>query len=984
MSTEEISEAKKPLRRFAVSLRKEREQRAWTQSQLAESIGTTQTTVSLWERDLTVPGPYFKQRLQELFGKSLQELGLLEEEQESAGQETSESPPLVAQPVSNIPYRRNPLFTGREDILAKLEAMLGAGKMAALTRMQAISGLGGIGKTQIAVEYAYRHLHDYTAILWATAPSHETLAVAFTSIAKLLGLRQQDESDQNILVAIVKRWLATHTSWLLILDNVDADVLALIDEFLPRQSQGVVLLTTRSQAVGAIPKSIEVEKMGKDEGMLLLLRRAKLLAADETLEQAAMEIQSLAAAIVTVLGGLPLALDQAGAYIEETHCSLQRYLTLYETHHKALLERRGVLSIDHPEPVTATWLLSLQQIEQNNPPAVALLHLCAFLSAEAIPEAWIVDGAAELGSVLGPVAAHPLEFDVAIGTLFRYSLIQRDPEERALSMHRLVQTVIRDATAEQLRPAWAERVVRLLNRIFPRVEPATWDACQKCLPHAQIAAGYIEKYGFNFSEAAHLLNQVAVYLMDHAQYNQVEPLLQRALAIRQQRQESEHSATATTLNDLGKLYYLQGKYRQAEQLLQQAFALREQLLGEEHSDTAVTLNNLALLHNALGKYDRAEELFTRALHIQQLVFKDDHADIEQTHVHLAEAYTAKGKYDQAEQLYRQILANQKQRFGPEHPIVAKTLNNLASVYRSKGEYSRSEELFWRALSIQQSIWGEDHPDVAQTLNNLARLYRAQGKYAESAPYYEQALLIREQVFGPDNLHVAESLSSIAKLSYSQGKYAQAGSLCRQALQIQEQGVGDNHPIIANTLIIFGKIYLVQGEYEQAEKQYRRALAIREEALEPEHPHVAVIISCLAETYQAQGRYEDALPLITRSLKIREEALGPGHPYFAYSLSNLAENFFLRGEYVQAEPSYQQALTIREKVLGPLHPLTASTYHHLAKLFLVQGRYAEAKTFCKKALDAREQKLDPVHPDVAASRELYKELLHIDTETIYNG
>jgi hypothetical protein len=353
----------------------------------------------------------------------------------------------------NVPYRRNPYFTGREDLLTRLYELLHTGKATALTQPQAISGLGGIGKTQTAVEYAYRYRDDYQAVLWASAASRETLISDFVALAALLQLPERDMADQGVVVAAVKRWLASNRDWLLILDN--ADNLELAAEFMPLESSGHILLTTRAQSTGTIANSLEVEKMEQAEGALLLLRRAKKPAADVPLEQARKADRSLAETIVTELGGLPLALDQAGAYIEETNCGLSGYLDLYRTHRKDLLQRRSKLRSEHPEPVGTTWSLSFQKVEQANPAAAELLRLCAFLDPDAIPEDILTEGAAEVGPTLKSMATDAFKLNEAIEVLRTYSLIKRNAEAKTLNMHRLVQVVLKDDLDNEAQREWA-------------------------------------------------------------------------------------------------------------------------------------------------------------------------------------------------------------------------------------------------------------------------------------------------------------------------------------------------------------------------------------------------------------------------------------------------------------------------------------------------------------------------------------------------
>src|SRR3989440_2519440 len=409
MGAEHAFEAKKISRPLVTRLKQEREQRNWTQSELAERIGTTRINVSRWENRVTTPSPYYRQRLGELFGKSTQELGFIPESSEDHNKEvaTFSDPPdphtsTPSLPIWNVPHRRNPFFTGREEILAHLYTILRSSKAAALTQAQAISGLGGIGKTQVAVEYAYRYRDHYQAIFWINATSRDAISADFVILATLLDLPEQQEKDQDIVVRAVKRWLSTHTHWLLILDNVDD--LEMIVDFLPVTGTGDVLITTRLQALGTIAQRIEVEKMELDEGVMFLLRRTKVLAPGTTLDQVPEERHIQATEIVMALDGLPLALDQAGAYIEETRCGLSRYLDLYGTRRKELLLRRGRFPIDHPDSVAATWSLSFQRVEQESLVATDLLRLFAFLDPEAIPEEMITLGAAELGPALGVVA----------------------------------------------------------------------------------------------------------------------------------------------------------------------------------------------------------------------------------------------------------------------------------------------------------------------------------------------------------------------------------------------------------------------------------------------------------------------------------------------------------------------------------------------------------------------------------------------------
>ncbi len=863
--------AKKFSRSVVSRLKQERERRAWTQSEVAERIGTTQINISRWENGITVPSPYYRQRLGELFGKSVQELDLVpDSSQERSDDESTfpgtpdsrtSSPPL---PIWNVPYRCNLFFTGREDVLAHLYTVLRSSKAAALT--QAISGLGGIGKTQIAVEYAYRSRDHYQAIFWVNASTRDALSADFVILAVLLSLPEQHEQDQDIVVRAVKRWLSTHKHWLLILDNVDD--LDMIVDFLPMHGRGDVLLTTRLQASGTIAQSIEVEKMGLDEGVTFLLRRTKVIAPGASLDEAMKENQAQAAEIVAVLDGLPLALDQAGAYIEETRCGLSQYLSLYGTRRKELLLRRGRFPVDHPNSVVATWSLSFQQVEQESLAAADLLHILAFLNPEAIPEEIITLGAVELGPELEEVASDPLKFDKIIELLLSYSLIRRTPEVRSLSIHRLVQAVLKDGMDTDIQRLWAERAIRAVNRAFPEVELQTWERCRRCLPHVQICAMYSEEYTLSFPEAARLFNEAASYLVVHASYEQAERLLLRVLAIRQELLEANHPDTARTLNDLGALYRNQGKYQDAESLLQKALTIRQQVLGTEHPDVAQTLHNLASLYRAQGAYEKAEPFYLQALHIRETTLGVDHPLVAQSYYGLAKLYHSQEKYQQAEELCKQALHMQEQRLGDDHPTIASTLNILAKIYQGQNKLDQAKEMNLRALWIRERTSGEDHPHVAIILNNLVEIYHAEGRYHEAEPLIARSLRIHEQSLGSEHPYMAYSLSNLAENFFLRGDYAQAESNYKKALVIREQNLGFNHPRTASTYHNLARLYSVLERYEEAESFYRKAVSILKQAFGPYHPAVADTLEQYAILLRKLKRESEAFELEVRIQAIR--------------------------------------------------------------------------------------------------------------------
>jgi tetratricopeptide (TPR) repeat protein/transcriptional regulator with XRE-family HTH domain len=725
-------------------LRIARDQLGWSQQELADRVGTTPINVSRWENGHTSPTPYFRQRLSEVYGKMPAELGLV-------SSSSSESPKLW-----NMPNTRNPFFTGREQLLKSLLERLSSAHTAALTQSQAPSqpqalfGLGGIGKTQTATEFAYRYEDYYTHVFWIKADSRELLVADYVALAQLLGLPDppKDEQYQTRIIAAVKGWLAANDGWLLIMDN--ADDLRMAQQFLPTRRKGYILFTTRAQAAGQIAASVEVEKLNREEGTLLLLRWSKRLDADAPLEQANAEDRAAAERIVQEMDGLPLALVQAGAYIDETGCSLTDYLHLYATHRKELLERPSSLLLDYYKTVATTWSISFEQIEQQSPAATVVLHLCAFLAPDAIPEELFTRGAAELSAIPGAEALDLLKLNEALGVLRRYSLVRRNGDTNMLNIHRLVQAVLRENMDEQTQRFWAERTVRVVNATFPEAGYARDSTYQHYLPHVQECAALIKEYHLHFPEAAQLLYQAGTSLYDHGFYPQSQSFQQQALAIREEVFGSEHPDVADSLNSLAKLSRIEGDYEQTEKLHLQALAIRKKTLGLNHSATAISLNNLGVLYRAQGKYEEAEPFLKQALNIHEQVLGPEHPETLITFINLAKLYSEQRKYEEAEKLLKQTLTTSERVLGPGQPLIAHNLNLLARLYFEQGNHERAETPWKRSLAIIEKIYGPEHPVTAERLNDLAELYFAQGRYAEAQSLCQRALNIFEKTFGPEH------------------------------------------------------------------------------------------------------------------------------------------------------------------------------------------------------------------------------------------
>ena len=844
---------------FGELLQRFRKRKGLTQQGLADRIGAYRSTISFWERG------FYRPETLAMLHELARVLDLDEEEKRLFFEAHIGTASIL--PFCNLPAERNLYFTGREEVLDGLHQKLSVGKYVALT--QAISGLGGIGKTQIALEYAYRYRDSYHDILWTSADTHEAFVASYETLARRLHLSGREERDQDKVVAAVKRWLAEHKGWLLVLDNVEE--LSLVNRFVPPDRQGAVVLTTRRQVTEPVAQAIEVDMLSEEDGALFLLKRTKRLAFEGSLEDACTEDVTVARAIAQQLGGLPLALDQAGAYVLETGCSLAAYLELFRHRQQMLLQRRGTVPTDHPQSVTTTFTLAFERIHQRSEAAIELLRFCAFLAPDAIAEELLSARADTPGPFFQHITADPLALNEALEVLCTFSLIRRHSESRTISMHRLVQAVVKDGLHEQEQRRWVTCVIEVLNTVFPEAEPETWEQCERFVLHVLACVPLTEGWEVPHLALASLLYKAASYLYDQAHYSEAEPLFQRAWGIREQGLGPHHLQVAAPLNSLANLYRKQGKYEEAEPLLQRAWRIREQGLGPHYPQVAQSLHNQAELYLEQGKYEEAEPLFHRAWRIWEQALGSHHSQVGYALYGLASLYDRQGKYEEAEPLFHRAWCIWEQGFGPHHPQVGYALYGLAILYSKQGKYEEAEPLLHQAWCIWEQTFGPHHPQVAYLLHNLAGLFREQGKYDQAEPLYERALHIWEQSLGLQCPEAASSLNGLANLYRESGRYVEAEQCYQRALDVRERQLGLEHPDTAETWHDFSVLQSMRGNLAQAESLYRQALAVREQRLGLQHPKTRVTLECLVSLLRKTGQPDEAVVLEARFAGDHSEA-----------------------------------------------------------------------------------------------------------------
>ena len=770
-------------------------------------------------------------------------------------------------------------FIGREVELAAIDDVLFGPKdsstsSAALTDANAspatLRGMGGVGKSVLAKQYAWTHRDHFVGIGWLRAETAETLdedllALGSRFIAGIDTEPDRDRAVQTVLDELARQGSAdADKPWLLIYDNVEQP--QHIEHRLPRQ--GVrLLITSRWADWHPYAWELPIDTFPADTAIHFLLERARA------------EDNDSAALLAEELGYLPLALEHARTYCWNTSRSFEHYRTRV-----AELIAKAPAHSSYPATVHATFDLAIDQASENCPAVHGVMSALSFLEPEAIPL-----------DILDELTDSENEMDAVLGALTTVSLLTFVPLEdgtTAVNQHRLVQAVARsriEGNGNEL----VNRALSALIALWPGgndgAHPENWPLCARLLPHATALLDHVDTQSSNDESIALLASWVGGYLGSRANFTAEEKWNRQSLEIRQR------------------------------------------VLGEEHPDMAASYNNVAYNLNAQGRYDEAEPLFRQGLEIRQRVLGEEHPDTADGYNNVASNLNAQGRYDEAEPLHRKGLEIRQRVLGEEHPSTAASYNNVASNLNAQGRYDEAEPLYRKGLEIRQRVLGEEHPSTAASYNNVAYNLYDQACYEEAEPLYRKGLEIRQRVLGEEHPDTAASYNNVAANLYDQACYEEAEPLYRKGLEIRQRVLGEEHPDTADSYNNVAANLNAQGRYEEAEPLYCKGLEISQRVLGEEHPSTATSYNNVAYNLNAQGRYEEAEPLFRKGLEISQRALGEEHPSTAASYNNVASNLNAQGRYEEAEPLFRKAIGIAEKVLGQEHPTTQVLKNNLNAL-----------------------------------------------------
>ncbi|MEH2050167.1 tetratricopeptide repeat protein [Nostoc sp.] len=610
----------------------------------------------------------------------------------------------------------------------------------------AIAGMGGLGKTELALQYAMAHREIYKGgICWLLAKAGD-VGIQIVQFARThLDLNPPEDFDLLAQVQYCFR-LWREGDVLLVLDDV-GEYQQVKPYLPPPSSQFKVLITTREKLQPPIVR-LDLDVLTSLAAMQLL----ESIIGRERLRREYLVAEKLC----KWLGYLPLGLELVGRYLlGDEELSLAEMLQYLEN------ERLRNESLDETRPemtaklgVADAFELSWRRLRENAQLLGCLLSLFALA-----PIPW------KLVEVI-TIADEAQDWKKARRDLLQLHLLQYKGE-KIYQLHPLLREFFQDKLTgleqvEELKRSFCEVIVAVSKDIpdSPTLKQITH--VSHTIPHiAEVGKNLIQYVSYYDLPWPFVGN--ARFYNSQGLYDQAAPWYERCLKITQERLGNKHPHVASSLNNLALLYRSQGRYSEAESLLQEALALWRRLLGEEHPDVAVAFDNLAGLYGLQGRYSEAELLYQQALALWRRLRGKEHPDVALSLNNLAGLYDLQGRYSEAELLFQQALALWRRLLKEEHPNVAFGLNNLAEIYRLQGRYSEAEPLHLQALELRQRLLGEEHPDIATSLNNLALLYCSQGRYSEAEPLYLHALEIIEQRLGVNHPHTVKCRENLASL-----------------------------------------------------------------------------------------------------------------------------------------------------------------------------------------------------------------------------
>ena len=866
-----------------------------------------------------------------------------------------------------------------------------------------IAGMGGLGKSTVALTAARMAKQRGYRVWWVHAVDTARLTSGMLEVLRELGAPESVTVPvrEGARTASARAWEflnGDHVAgrrWLLVFDGADNPaVLAGADATTPADGTGwlrtdpagMVIVTTRirdPQVWGTRVTLRELKPLDDEAGAEVLRDLAP-----EVADPGGHEARELSRR----LGGLPLALHLAGAYLGSPFA----HWSTFAGYRQALdgvelpvaltdIEEQGA---DIHATVQRTWDLSLDALAAEGRPQARplLLVLSCFAPATPIP-AWLLQ-LPPLAALLADRAGREKDKDngaerrglrAGLQGLSGTGLIEIATSGSAAGLNAVtVHPVVADAnrirlaaSADAEHAAVPKTAVALLEAATAGLDPARpgdWPTWRLLRPHVNAAIDLLAD-DLDPAVLARLLTVSAISteaLLGAGRLAAAEKLAQASVAAATFLSRDDPAAM-TARGYLARTLVRRGRSGDAETLYRDLLADRLRVQGDDHLDTLATRHDLAAALGVQGRYGEAEQLYRGLIDDDDRLRGPDHRETLAARYNLARMIGLQGRYAEAEELSRQVLDDQRRMLGPDHPDCLASRQNLARLAAKAGRYAEAEQMYRRVLADRRRILGDDHPDTLATRHRLARVVGQQGRYGEAEELCHQVLADRRRLLGedhPDNLATRHRLARMLGL---QGRYADAEPMFRQVLAARRRTLGAEHPDTLSTGHRLGWLVGRQGRYSEAIDIVNQVLGGRRNVLGDDHPDTLAARETLAWLTGLRGKPAEAEELCREVLADRRRVLGDDHPDTLTTRGTLAWLTELKGRYADAEQQYRDILADRQRILGPSHPDTLIARQDVARMLGQQRRYAEAEQLSREVLADRRRLLGDDHPDTLTSR-----------------
>jgi tetratricopeptide (TPR) repeat protein/CO dehydrogenase nickel-insertion accessory protein CooC1 len=815
--------------------------------------------------------------------------------------------PGTVPPIWNVPAR-NADFSGRGAILEKLRDKLAGGGVAVVVA-QALYGLGGVGKTQVALEYAHRFMSDYDLVWWVPSERAEEISLALAQLAQKMSLNVSDNVAEAAEAALEELRRDTTPHWLLIFDNADDP--KQLEPYLPT-GVGHVLITSRNQAWTHSAEPLEVDVFSREESVAHLLRHIPQLDLEDARQ------------VADALGHLPLAIEQASAWLEETGMSARAYVDELAT------QSAKILGLNQPPgyqmPVVATWNLSFERLKERSPAAVRLLQLCAFLSPGPISMDLLYSD--EMNESLLPFDAtltEKLMLGRVIRDISRFALVKVDQGSNSLQIHRLVQAVIRSQMSDEEQVEARHEVHKILVGARPRQgepdDPSNWSAYDIIWPH-------------------------------------LDP---------SQAEECNDARTRQLLIDWVRYQWKRGEFEACLSLAKRLENGWTSQLGADDQQTLYLQFNMANVLRSEGRFSEAREMDEYVVERQREVLGPHHPYTLMTAGGLGADLCALGDFEEALDYYRDAYESFKDQFGEDNPRTLAAAHNLACSMRLVGNYHEARTLDEETLDRQRRVLGTDHPNTLLSAASLAHDMRTVGRFRDSVDllrttWERYCAVLNEEM--PETLRAAASLAVSLRKA---GEQTEAMTLQQDTYERYKRRYGSESPDTQSCALNLACDYAAVDDMPRALDLVGDVIAAYQSSLGHDHPNSLVAANNLACYYRCIGRLTEALELAEETMRRMQERMGEKNPLTLSCSVNLANCLADSGDLAAAIHRQRETMAQLRETLGPEHPDTLICEANLAVTIRTSGRGTEAEELKSRVLSDFNRILGAGHPDAVQLR-----------------